>query len=330
MIFASWNRLSYVVISTLAATCLAYLWIEHVRVPYQHRNLSFDLGDLFIMTMSVGAAAGFLARGIALAMRWRASAVQSLLTGLFNLVSVPAFLGAQMAYEQWQRRPPTADCASRDFFRVELGNHTLSTPNWPLVMVRSGDESFSTSIPSHLRRICQWSAPGSYGVADSVTFFFDHIVSRTKPELKAWTERECRAADGVAAELVCGERPIEQLSIYADREFKHRTISYGRASSHAFFKQREKEGHFPASEARRHPSASAYPDGTWVFDDGSVFSCRQSASGPLRCRGDFEPAPGLLAKVEFNARNGDIEAGQRSAKEAFQRLYKEVLSGKPR
>jgi hypothetical protein len=153
-----------------------------------------------------------------------------------------------------------------------------------------------------------------------------HVASRPKADLKVWEERTCRAAEGVAASLVCGQRPIEQLSIYADRDFARRTISLGRVSSHAFFQQQKKEGRYPESAARRYPSALAFPDGTWAFDDGSVFRCRQSANGYPVCTGDFEPAPGLLAKVQFNAWNGDIETAQRSAREAFERLYREVLS----
>jgi hypothetical protein len=326
LIFACWNRLSYAIMSGLILAGLAWAWIDHRQVLEGKRDIGFAFGDIFLLTMSVGAAAGFSARGLALAKGWRPASMHSLLAGLIALAATPAFFGAQMTYDQWQRRPPTADCASRTSFGVGMGEHRLSIPNWPLVMASSGDETFLLSIPAHLRRACQWSVPGSYGSADSATFFFDHVVSRPKPALKAWEERTCRAAEGVAASLVCGQRPIEQLSIYADRDFARRTISLGRASSHAFFQQQKKEGRYPESAARRYPSALAFPDGTWAFDDGSVFRCRQSANGYPVCTGDFEPAPGLLAKVQFNAWNGDIETAQRSAREAFERLYREVLS----
>jgi hypothetical protein len=325
LVIASWSLRSFLIIAGVIVALIVLFWIDHAGVPFQDQDFGYAIGEGILTTISVGAAAGIVARSVTLVSGWRSFSFSSLVTILLSVAAVPVFLVSTMAYERWERRPPTAGCVAKPSFKVEIGVETLSIPNWPLVMVSSSNDHFSLSVPTSLRRLCAETGDGSLVAADSATFFFDHVTSHPRPGVKAWWERVCRDSTAMTAALVCGERPIEQLSVYADTGFDRRTIAFGRVSSHAFFAEQQAKGRYSATEAQRHGTASAYPDGTWVFDDGSVFSCRQSGNGYPSCRGDFELARGLLAKVQFNAWDSDIEAAQRSAQHAVARLYDDVL-----
>lgn len=325
LICISWNFRSFFVIVGIVVGLLVFLRIRYLQVPLDDQNIEFALISAILTMTSFSAVVGTITRGFTLMMDWRYFSISNIATTIAALMAVPTVVVATLVYDQWERRPPSEICVAKRSFAVKTASGSLLVPNWPLVMVSSGSENFVLSLPAHLRRLCNETVDGQLEAADSVTFFFDHVTFRPQPNVKAWSERECRAPDPIIAPLVCGQRHVEELSIYGDVQFTRRTIGFGRVSSHAFFIEEHSKGRYPPTEARRHHAASEYPDGTWAFDDGSVFSCHQTSNGYPSCRGDFELAPKLLAKVYFNAWNGDVENAQRLARQAVTRLYSEVL-----
>lgn len=323
---ASSGRRSFSIVAFVMTAGLGLLWLDLSLVPFEDRGLGYEVSKGAITTMAVGAAAGLVARVLTVATGWSRFRSLGLSTTLLALVVAPFYLAISAGWDRWQRRPPTAECIARPSFDIQLADQRISIPNWPLVMVSAGDEHFSLSSPTGQRRLCERAGNEIPTTADSATFFFDHVTSKPlQGGVKAWADRECRdAAERVAANLVCGERPIEQLSIYADADFAGRTMAFGRISSHASFARQRADGHYAPDEALRHPTALEYPDGVWAFDDGMVVRCRMSLNGYPSCQGDIVLAPNLLAKVEFNAWHGDVEDAQRKARNAAIRLHAEI------
>lgn len=326
IIAASWNRISYVVLSALVLAGLGWMWIRLLGVPVEDREYVYAAGLVLLGAMSAGAGAGFVARGITLAAGWRSFGAASIVTILLAPLVPPALVYGYFAYDRWQRRPATADCVARPAFDVTIGRHTVSIPNWPVASVIVGHDYYFLSMPDSLRRMCAWAEPGSRVKADSASFSFDRLTHRPQPD--AWVENICREGTSPAAAIVCGARPIQAIALHADRIFDGESAPYGRVSSHSAFARRQNEGAYRAAEAQRHETASSYPDGTWAFDDGSIFSCGPPGAANPHCNGDFELAPGLLARVEFRARDGKIEAAQRNARQMVERLYREALAVK--
>ena len=326
LIVVSPGHRSFFLIATVFAAVLGFLHWDLALTAFEDRGWSYALTDAAVRTMVVGAAAGLVARGITLAKGWRRLQSFGLATTTLAVLAAPIYLAMAAGYDQWQRRPPATECVARTSFDLEIAAERISVPNWPLVMVSSGAQHFALSTPTGQRRLCERASDGVSMTADSVTFFFDHVTFQPlRGDVGAWADRECgKAPDSVAASLVCGDRPIEQLTIYADADFPGRTTANGRISSHAFFLEQQSKGRYVATEALQHPTAREYPDGNWAFDDGTVFVCRGASNGGPTCRGDVEVAPGLLAKVEFKASIGDVEAAQRKARQAVLALYADI------
>lgn len=327
VIAASWNRRSFAISVGFIALLAAYLWYGHINIPVKKQDLGYGISEVLIQTMTAGIVAGIVARSITLAAGWRRNQSASLMICAVALAIPPALWAAFIAYETWKKRPPSATCLATSTFQIKLGSETFLIPNWPVVRVHLEDDLFSLKNPIGLRRLCESTDGAPLEDARIVSFDFSQTQSYGGRDVEAWRQQQCGAQASAAAVFVCNQQPLETLSIYIDADFEGRTVNFGRTSSHRFFSERQAAGQYPQTAALRHENAWEYPDGTWAFEDGSVFSCRQYSKGQLGCTGDLELATKILAKIFFLVPNGDVEDAQQRARQAVEEFYRALHGG---
>lgn len=299
---------------------LTLFWLDGTRVPLNDRNIGYMFGGFFLATAVASAGAAILVRVITLASGWHSFRFRSLALGMAGLSAIPLMYFSVILFGEWQQREPSDDCMARTSFAVQIASEEFAIPNWPIVMVSSGAANRPLSTNTGLRDLCEQTSGGRSYRADSVTFFFEKVTSRRSPELENWLETECQRKDSAAAPLVCDPPPLEQVSIYPDEDFPGRGSRYGSSSSHALFLARQAEGKYDRDEGTRHKSSVEYADGTWVFNDGTAFFCEPRSEDAIWCLGDFLVTDKMLAKVEFIATPGSVEAGHSLAKQALNNL----------
>lgn len=326
IIAASWNRLSFAISVSFLGLLAAYLWYAHIGVPIEKQDLGYGISEVLLRTMTASIAAGIVARAITLISGWRQNEFASLAIYALALATPFGLWAAVTAYESWERRPPSTACLTTSAFRIKIGTEILLVPNWPVVRVYLDDDVFSLNSPIGTRQLCE-STDGAPLEDARIAFDFSQTQSHGGRDVEAWRQRQCTGQSNTATFLACGQKPFERLSIYPDADFKNRTISFGRVPSHRSFSEKRAAGQYPQTAAWRHENAWEYPNGTWAFEDGSVFSCRQYSNGQLGCTGDLELAPKILAKIFFLVPNGDVEDAQQRARQAAEEFYRALHGG---
>ncbi|MCJ2121795.1 hypothetical protein [Methylobacterium sp. J-077] len=317
---------SLLVVTLLAGAFLGFLGAAIVSVPSAQQDWGHAVATAWVAMMAAGAAAGLVARSTTLVKGWPRHRSSGLATILLAFAAAPICLAGTEGYDHWRRRPPSAECIARSSFDVAIGGRRLSVPNWPLVMVSEGREHFVLSIPSSLRQLCERASAGTVMPADGITFFFGDITDRPSwPSLQAWLGRICPdVAVEVMTRLVCGDRPIDQLSIVSETGTAKRTGVAARLPSPAPLAEGRVGDRSGPVEGRGYAKSIEYPDRTWAFEDGTTVQCHPSANKGLACFGNIGLADDVAAKLTFTVMGGDVEAAWDRVRGTTWEFYAEI------